>query len=142
MDKLSVKELEELKQGVSNICFIAFSKLTDKEARQNIVNDGNRIQSLIDDAIAQQSVTDADAQIMIDDLKQLRIALVTSTCDGKRIIDMLSPAITALEQYRKPEPCGWCDLEKTEKIYAYGMSFKRIPVRYCPNCGRRLKAGE
>ena len=37
------------------------------------------------------------------------------------------------------EPCEWCELEDTEKIYSYGMNFKKIEVKFCPNCGRPLR---
>ena len=54
---MDVETLNELKQGVSAMAFIALSKLTDKSARENIVRDGNALQDLIDEAIARQSVT-------------------------------------------------------------------------------------
>lgn len=46
--------------------------------------------------------------------------------------------LAALRQHRKPEPCEWCDLEPSEQIFAYGMAFRRIPVNFCPSCGRQL----
>jgi len=39
----------------------------------------------------------------------------------------------------KDEPCEYCDLEPSEKIYAYGMCFKKIKVDFCPSCGRDLR---
>lgn len=35
--------------------------------------------------------------------------------------------------------CEWCELEPSEKIFAYGMGFRKMPLNYCPNCGRRLE---
>lgn len=54
---MTIEELKNLQKGISNICFIALSKLTDKEARQNVVNDGNAVQSLIDAEIKRQTLT-------------------------------------------------------------------------------------
>ena len=43
----------------------------------------------------------AEIDKTIDELKRLRIALATSRCDGKRVIDMLSPAIEIITDLRK-----------------------------------------
>lgn len=44
----------------------------------------------------------------------------------------------AIPQILNKGACEFCELEPTEKIYAYGMKFNKIPVSYCPNCGRRI----
>ncbi len=58
---MDIERLKELKSEVSNMAFIAFSKLTDKNARANIVKTGNDLQKLIDEAIARQSVKSEEA---------------------------------------------------------------------------------
>lgn len=52
-----------------------------------------------------------------------------------RILELIDEKISQLQK----EPCEYCELEPTEKIYAYGMSSKKIPVNYCPNCSRKLR---
>ena len=34
--------------------------------------------------------------------------------------------------------CEWCELEPSEKIFAYVMGFRKMPSNFCPNCGRKL----
>ena len=59
---LSFERLKELRSEVSNMAFIALSKLTDKNARANIVKTGDDLQKLIDAEIARQSVKSEDVQ--------------------------------------------------------------------------------
>lgn len=42
------ERLEELKDGLNNILFIALTKLTDKQARENVCNDAKEIQAIIE----------------------------------------------------------------------------------------------
>ena len=57
---MDIYDLKELQGEVSNMAFIALSKITDENARSNIVKTGNNIRELIDEAIARQSVTSED----------------------------------------------------------------------------------
>ena len=84
-----------------------------------------------------EEVTLSEVGKMLEDLRRLRIALATSTCDGRKVLDMLSPAIDFLARFEQ-EPCRVCEMEPSEKIFAYGMQFKKIKVHYCPNCARGL----
>jgi len=53
---MDIERLKELRGEVSNVAFIALSKLVDKNARANVVKFGEDLQELIDEAIARQSV--------------------------------------------------------------------------------------
>lgn len=57
---MDIERLKELSEYTSNLCFIALSKLTDKNARENVVAYGEGVKRLIDEAIARQSVTSED----------------------------------------------------------------------------------
>lgn len=52
---MDIEMLKELSEYTSNLCFIALSKLTDKNARENVVAYGEGVKKLIDEAIARQS---------------------------------------------------------------------------------------
>ena len=54
---MDIERLKELREEVSNVAFIALSKLVDKNARANVVKFGEDLQELIDEAIARQSAT-------------------------------------------------------------------------------------
>jgi len=131
MDKA---RLEELKHGVSNMAFIALSRLTDKDARANIIRDGNDIQALIDDEISRsEATTDAEVQAAIERLQTLRSASNLHVS----YIEPIKLAIRALQQYKPVEPCEVCsNIGYFE--FSQIVTHEELDIKFCPNCGRRL----
>ncbi len=63
---MDIERLKELRGEVSNVAFIALSKLVDKNARANVVKFGEDLQELIDEAIARQSVKNEEVHLCND----------------------------------------------------------------------------
>ena len=112
------------------------SKMVDKTYTNQDYDDAVEI---IREAIARfpntdsTRVTDADVQKASECMEIYKSlisyegSLTSDECEeDKRSFDL---AITALEQYRKPEPCSEC--VKWENDF-----------HFCPDCGRPLGAGE
>lgn len=57
---MDIERLKEIRNYTSNVCFLALSRLTDKTARQNVVDYGDNVNKLIDEAIARQSEKEKD----------------------------------------------------------------------------------
>ena len=66
---MDIERLKELQKQVSGIVFIVLSVLTDKKARANTVKFGEDLQTIIDEAIARQSVKSDEVQEAIEILR-------------------------------------------------------------------------
>lgn len=96
---MDIERLKELKSEVSNMAFIAFSKLTDKNARANIVKTGNDLQKLIDEAIARLSVTSED--VAISKTETTSAKKVTVDIQLRPLLDDLEVDIEDVKEYIK-----------------------------------------
>ena len=96
---MDIARLKELRGEVSNVAFIALSKLVDKNARANVVKFGEDLQELIDEAIARQSVKSEEIQEAIGLLSGKSYGTHNLSCDCVfcKAIDL---AITALQAYQ------------------------------------------
>lgn len=107
---MNQERLNELKKELMNMLFIALSKLTDKQARENVKQTSVDLLAIIDAEIARQSVTDEDVARAIDELNNPRVEDVNVDDRGSSEWVELTPefnnaldlAITALSAYRKP----------------------------------------
>lgn len=137
---MTIKRLQELKDMINQ------DYMTEDlySGRDVISEDGEDLISLIDEKISQLSVTDEDVQEAIEWLNQIK-ANALNMLDWENDSDLLGgykadiKVIETILQQMNKEPCEYCELEPTEKIYAYGMAFKKMPTNYCPNCGRKLR---
>jgi len=104
---MDIERLKELRGEVSNVAFIALSKLVDKNARANVVKFGEDLQELIDETIARQSVKSEDVQEAITVLKRInhtreqvaRMVLIEWAQPQKAIQQTVDLAIAALQAY-------------------------------------------
>ena len=143
---MDIERLKELQSEVSNMAFIALSKLTDKNARANIVKTGEDLQELIDEAIANQVIresrTSEEVQKAIKTVEG--IAICSSFKDQREDARL---AITALQQMRTPvEPmldhwavCPECGYEYILEIMVDYATSDEWLVKYCPECGQPFK---
>lgn len=109
---MDMEMLKELSKYTSNLCFIALSKLTDKNARENVVAYGEGVKKLIDEAIARQTVTSVDVAeaivVVNEKIYRHREYIKLANKSSKAInlkpeydkIDALELAITALQAYQ------------------------------------------
>ena len=147
MNKLPVERLEEL--NLEHLRLRAEKALSTQGISISRWMMWKEIKRLIDDAIAQQSVTDADVQEAIDRLQEIQRYKKTVGDDGAECalypddFTALDLAITALEQYRKPKPdcsaaewtggkcCGYCKAENDDE-----------PIDSCKVCSKQASYGE
>jgi len=143
---MTLERLEELKHGVSNMAFIALSKLSDKDARQNIVNDGNAMQGIIDSEIARQTAPDDDVQAAValianNEGNPVNHGCECEQCKAYRII--VSAALQSIQP--KPVPDGDYDLtiELIKNTYysnderiGKALSFALSCLEYCREVGK------
>jgi hypothetical protein len=144
---MDIERLKELKSEVSNMAFIAFSKLTDKNARANIVKTGNDLQKLIDKAIARQSVKSEEVQEAISWAQGMEILYEEEQMPS--CADCAKTAVVALQAYqpwvsvseRLPESgkhillC--CEVRPSGKRYVcdgYYATSKSITSGYSSEC--------
>lgn len=77
-----------------------------------------------------------------DNLEGLVFHAQENCCNQERWIDIEDTRNTLMDLIDKEEdmqdPCEYCELEPSEHIYAYAMNSKKIEVKYCPNCGRKI----
>lgn len=89
---MNQERLNELKKELMNMLFIALSKLTDKQARENVKQTSVDLIALLDAEIARQNVTDEDVQDAIE-------AMIDNPLYNA---DIRETILAALSAYRKP----------------------------------------
>ena len=147
-NNMTIEELQKLKRDLARpiISCMNVSISTDW---------CHTVYELIDAEIERQSVTDDDVTKAIKSFEEMiqyhgrHEDEYRQTYGGKvpafvhETISETKLAIDALRQYRKQEPCKFCQpgagLYARHRTDRNALTYRSIKPKHCPNCGRKLE---